>query len=109
MGDEATLGVLDVLTHPLPHLLYMIGSVLFGLATYRAGMLPRAAAVMVAAGPASFFAIVTMGFQEWQPLVPFFVTGLGWAWLGYSARFAGEQVRERLGVEDEIGAEPAVR
>ncbi len=109
VGDEATLGVLDALAHPLPMLLYMIGSVLFGVDTYRAGMLPRVAAVMVAVGPASFPAIVMGGSQEWLLLVPFFVTGLGWAWLGYSALSAGEQFRGRLGVEDEVGAEPAVR
>ena len=32
VGEEATLGVLDVLAHPLSMLLYSVGSVLFGIA-----------------------------------------------------------------------------
>lgn len=84
VSDEATLGVLDALAHPLPMLLYMIGSLLFGVATYRAGILPRFAAVMVAVGPGLLFATFTVGLKTWEPLVWFFVIGLGWAWLGYA-------------------------
>lgn len=84
VSDEATLGVLDALAHPLPMLLYMIGSLLFGISTYRAGILPRVAAVMVAVGPGLLFATFTVGLQTWEPLVWFFVVGLGWAWLGYA-------------------------
>jgi hypothetical protein len=41
VSDEATLGILDVFTHPLAHLLYAIGALVFGIATFRAGVLPR--------------------------------------------------------------------
>ena len=41
VSDEATLGILDVVTHPLAHLLYAIGALVFGIATFRAGVLPR--------------------------------------------------------------------
>ena len=61
MGDEATLGVLDMLAHPLPQLFYTIGSLLFGIATYRAGMLPRVAAVMVAVAPVLLLAMMMSG------------------------------------------------
>lgn len=77
VSDEATLGVLDALAHPLPMLLYMIGSLLFGISTYRAGILPRVAAVMVAVGPGLLFATFTVGLQTWEPLVWFFMIGLG--------------------------------
>lgn len=79
VSDEATLGVLDALAHPLPMLLYMIGSLLFGIATYGAGILPRVVAVMVVVGPGLLFATVTLGLQSWEPLAWFFVIGLGWA------------------------------
>ncbi len=84
VGDEATLGVLDALAHPLPMLLYTIGSLLFGIATYRAGMLPRPAAAMVAVGPGLLFATFSAGLKTWEPLVPMFMIGLGWAWLGHA-------------------------
>ncbi len=114
VGDEATLGVLDLLAHPLPQLFYAIGSLLFGINTYRAGMLPRVAAVMVAVAPVLLLAMMMSGLvgpdqAVLPPLTLFAATGFGWAWLGYSALSARDQVRERLGVEDEIGAEPAVR
>jgi hypothetical protein len=50
VGEEATLGVLDVLAHPLSMLLYSVGSVLFGIATFQASVLPRAGALLLAVG-----------------------------------------------------------
>ena len=88
VGDEATLGVLDVITHPLAHLLYAIGSLVFGVATYRAGVLPRGGALLVAVGPIWLFALFNLGFGGGQSFlivfVPVVVTGLGWMWLGYA-------------------------
>lgn len=109
VSDEATLGVLDAIAHPLPMLLYAAGSLLFGVATYQSGLLSRGAAVMVAAGPTLFFATIMGGLQDWQPLIPTLVTGLGWAWLGYSALSAREPSRGGLEAEGGIGVEPAVR
>ena len=110
VSDEATLGVLDALAHPLPMLLYTVGSLLFGIATYRAGLLPRLAAVMVAVGPFSVFVAFGAGLKEWEPLVPMFITGLGWAWLGYSSLSSRDrETQDKSNAEDEIEAEPALR
>jgi hypothetical protein len=88
VGDEATLGVLDVITHPLAHLLYAVGSLVFGIATYRAGVLPRGGALLAAVGPIWLFALFNLGFGGGQSFlivfVPVVVTGLGWMWLGYA-------------------------
>ena len=88
VSDEATLGLLDVATHPLAHLLYAVGSLVFGIATFRAGVLPRGGALLVAIGPMWLFALFNLGFGGGQSFlvvfVPVMVTGLGWVWLGYA-------------------------
>lgn len=85
VSDEATLGILDVLAHPAAHVLYAVGSLLFGIATYRAGVLPRAGALMVAVGPIWLFVSFMAGLgQTVLPIVPVAVTALGWTWLGYA-------------------------
>jgi hypothetical protein len=88
VSDEATLGVLDMITHPLAHLLYAVGSLVFGIATFRAGILPRGGALLVAVGPIWLFALFNLGFGDGQSFllvfVPVVVTGLGWMWLGYT-------------------------
>lgn len=45
-GDEATVRVLNLVAHTLSHVFYALGSVLLGIATYRAGVLPKGAVVM---------------------------------------------------------------
>ena len=73
-------------THALAHALYAVGSVLFGIATFRAGVLPKVAAVMVAAGPAWQY-VLSLGGVDGSYLLllpPFAVTALGWIWLGYA-------------------------
>ncbi len=88
VSDEATLGVLDVITHPLAHMLYAVGSLIFGIATFRAGVLPRGGALLAAIGPVWLFALFNLGFGGGQSFlivfVPVVVTGLGWIWLGYA-------------------------
>ena len=88
VSDEATLGVLDVIAHPLAHLLYAVGSLVFGIATYRAGILPRGGALLAGVGPIWLFALFNLGFGGGQSFVvvfvPVVVTGLGWMWLGYA-------------------------
>lgn len=85
ISDEATLGVLDIITHPLAQLLYTLGSVIFGVALFRKGTLPTAGALLVAVGPVALFALFMAGFN--QAIVPIMTsvvgTGLGWAVLGY--------------------------
>ena len=73
-------------THVLAHAFYAIGSVPFGIATFRAGVLPKAAAVMVAVGPAWQFVLSLGGLDGSYLLLlpPFAVTALGWMWLGYA-------------------------
>lgn len=88
VGDEATLGVLDVVTHPLAQVLYTLGSAIFGVALFRKGTLPKAGALLVAVGPLALFALFMTGNQ--QAIVPIMAavvaTGLGWAILGYGIR-----------------------
>jgi hypothetical protein len=86
VSDEATLGILDVLAHPAAHVLYAVGSLLFGIATYRAGVLPRGGALLMAVGPIWLFASFVAGLgQTVLPIVvPVAVTALGWMWLGYA-------------------------
>src|ERR671916_218711 len=88
VSDEATLGVLDVVTHPLAQLLYTLGSAIFGVALFRKGTLPKIGALLVAAGPIALFALFMSGNQ--QAIVPIMAsvvaTGLGWAILGYAIR-----------------------
>lgn len=86
VSDEATLGVLDVITHPLAQLLYTLGSAIFGVALFRKGTLPKMGALLVAVGPLALFALFMAGFQ--QAIVPIttavVATGLGWAILGHA-------------------------
>ncbi len=84
VSDEATLGVLDVIAHPLAQLLYTLGSAIFGVALFRKGTLPKLGALLVAVGPVALFALFMTGNQ--QAVVPItatvVTTGLGWAVLG---------------------------
>lgn len=86
VSDEATLGVLDAITHPLAQLLYTLGSAIFGVALLRKGTFPKPGALLVAAGPVALFALFMSGVN--QAIVPILAcavaTGLGWAILGYA-------------------------
>jgi hypothetical protein len=88
VSDEATLGVLDIITHPLAQLLYTLGSAIFGVALLRKGTLPKLGALLVAVGPLALFALFMTGNQ--QAVVPIMAsvvaTGLGWAILGHGIR-----------------------
>jgi hypothetical protein len=80
------VGLFQFVTHALAHAFYAIGSVLLGTATFRAGVLPKAAAVMMGVGPAWQFALSLTGVDGSYLLLfpPFAVTALGWMWLGYA-------------------------
>ena len=89
VSNEATLGVLDAVAHPLAHLLYAVGSLIFGIATFRAGVLPRGAALLAAIGPIWLLVMMVSGLvgpdrSLLLPLVPWAATAVGWAWLGYA-------------------------
>ncbi len=77
-------GVFQFVAHALSHIFYATGSVLLGLATFRAGVLPKAAAVMIGVGPAWQLAQFLAGIEQSYLLLllPFAVTALGWMWLG---------------------------
>ncbi len=74
-------GVLTALW-TLTGLLYMIGGALFGIATFRAGILPRWAAILLAAGSA-LAPVAALLPPEYEPKVAVPV-GLALAWLGYA-------------------------
>jgi hypothetical protein len=82
-GDASTvsLGVLPTLwTLSAP--LYILGGLLFGIATYRAGVLPRAAGILLAVGTvlAPVAGLLPLGTQP-KVAIP---VGLALAWMGYA-------------------------
>ncbi len=85
VSDEATLGVLDVVTHPLAHLLYALGSLVFGIALLFKGALPKPGALLMALGPIALLATFVIGLNEAVviTMIPALATGLGWILLGY--------------------------
>ncbi len=79
-ASEVSLGILPTLwliTGPL----YMLGGLLFGIATFRASILPRGAAALLAAGT-TLAPVAELLPQEYKALVAVPV-GLAVAWLGY--------------------------
>jgi membrane-associated HD superfamily phosphohydrolase len=107
VSDEATLGILDIVTHPIAQLLYTLGSAVFGVALLRKGTLPKAGALLVAVGPAALFALFMTGNGNAQAAVPIMAcvaaTGLGWAMLGIGLRAE----RAAPSGREEIAAGPA--
>ena len=85
-GEGAAVGFSQFVAHALAHASYAVGSILLGFATFRAGVLPKAAAVMMGAGPAWQFALFLAGVDQSYLLLllPFVLTALGWMWLGYA-------------------------
>lgn len=85
VGEESTPGVLDMFIHLVAALLFVVGSVVFGVATLRAGVLPRGGALLAILGPIVFFGMIFFGVEGGLPIVlgPA-LFGLGWAWLGYA-------------------------
>ena len=49
VGEKATLR--PMIAHMLSHVFYALGSILLGIATLRAGIMPKAAAILMAIGP----------------------------------------------------------
>ncbi|MCC7163835.1 MAG: hypothetical protein IT331_15170 [Anaerolineae bacterium] len=91
--SEVDLGVLPMLWN-ISGPLYIVGPLLFGIATFRAGILPRWAGALLVLG-AVLVPVGAVVPPEYQPriMVP---VGLAMTWLGY-ALFAErrEQVSER--------------
>jgi hypothetical protein len=80
VSDEATLGVLDEITHPLAQLLYTFGSLIFGISLLRKGRLPKPAALLATVGPVAFFALFALGLN--QSFTPIMAAVTAWAWAG---------------------------
>ena len=59
--------------------MFLIGSVIFGIATYRARALPRGGALLLIAGAPGLFPFPPAGLV---------LLGGGWAWLGYALFFS---------------------
>ncbi len=97
VGDKATMGIPDMIAHMLSHVFYALGSILLGIATYRVGVLPKAAAILMAIGPVWLFAMFGVGLNQSFLLLlpPVMATGLGWMWLGY-ALISEKKKREPL-------------
>ena len=80
--SEINLGVLPIvwlLTAPL----YILGGLLFGIATFRAGILPRWAGALLAIGTVVGPLLAALLSLEHQPKVAIPV-GIALAWLGYA-------------------------
>ncbi len=71
IGKDSTPIWLFVIAHLLAAGMYLIGSMIFAIATYRARTLPRGGALLLIAGP-----LVSVAF------------GAGWVWLGYALFFS---------------------
>ena len=76
--DLAALPMVWTLSGPV----YILGGLLFGIATFRAGILPRWAGALLAVGT-TIGPIAVLFPPEWQPKVAVPV-GLALAWLGYA-------------------------
>jgi hypothetical protein len=77
--NMGALPALWTLTAPL----YIGGGLLFGIATFRARILPRGAAVLLALGTVVAPPLASQLSLAWQPKVAI-PTGLALAWLGYA-------------------------
>lgn len=80
--SEVDLGVLPMLWNSTG-LLIILGPALFGIATFRAGVLPRWAGALLALG-AVFVPVSAIIPSEYQPEFIMIPIGLAFAWLGYA-------------------------
>lgn len=79
--SKVDLGALPLLT-AVAGMLYLLGGLLLGAATYRAGVLPRPAGALLAAGAVATLAAAVIPHPFDRVLaVP---TGLAFIWLGYA-------------------------
>ena len=83
-GLDTANGFLDFLAHVPGVLPQMIGSLVFGIATLRAGILPRAAAWLLAIGGGVHLLAPFTGAPQPVLLLTLLTVCLGWALLGYA-------------------------
>ena len=82
--SEINLGALPTLWN-ISGVLYIVGPLLFGIATFRAGVLPRWAGALLVLG-AVLIPVGAVVPPEWQPKIMIPV-GLAFVWLGYALFF----------------------
>ncbi|OAS21554.1 hypothetical protein [Paenibacillus oryzisoli] len=80
-GSKFELGAL-VAVGPVSAVAYLLGGLLFGIATLRAGILSRAAAGLLAFGAVASLAAAVLPHELGR--IAAFPMGLGLVWLGYS-------------------------
>ncbi len=79
IGNDSMPFLLFVITHLLACAMFLIGSLIFGVATYRARALPRGGALLLIVGAPGLFPFPPAGLV---------LLGGGWAWLGYALFFS---------------------
>jgi hypothetical protein len=104
--SEVDLGVLPTLW-AISDPMYLLGPLLFGIATFRAGILPRWAGGVFVLGSTLGPVGALLVSPEYQPLV-LIPNGLALAWLGY-ALFSEyrEKVSESLLDQRNVKVEPS--
>ncbi len=94
-GTNTAEGILDVIVHLPSYFPFTIGSLLFGIATLRAGLLPRAAAWVLAFGAGAQLLMTFIPLQGLPRLIPAVAIGLGWALLGMALLAVGTRETNR--------------
>lgn len=80
-GSEVSLGALAIFA-PIAGVTYLLGALLFGIATFRAGILPRLAVVLFVFGAVSAIpaGLISHELARYTAVL----VGLAMAWLGYA-------------------------
>ncbi len=84
-------GPLDFIAHFPGFFPQLIGSLLFGIGTLRAGVLPRGAALMLIVGAPLQFLLGPLGASQTVLLIAIGAVCSGWALLGYALATGGRQ------------------
>ena len=102
--DEALVPFLDII-HPMV-LLMLLGSMLSGFASLRAGVLPRGGALLIVVVPVASLGTLFAGIQsDWLFSGSMALLGLGWTWLGYGLwSHRSEVIVQPLPVENQAAA-----
>jgi hypothetical protein len=103
MPSQINLGILPTLWN-ISGPMYILGPLLFGIATFRAGVLPRWAGAFLTLG-ALLIPVGALVPAEYQPEVAMIPVGLAVTWLGY-ALFAERRERASESLTNRITGTP---